>query len=103
MPAYRFQCPQCQSSKLLLVSRLVYESPCDCGSEMQRQLPSELSSVTLEMRDSHRGVQLPKNHEKNMKTRLIKHHDKYELADKIDQHGLEDAQKHGWLDKSKGK
>jgi hypothetical protein len=29
------------------------------------------------------------------------HHDKYELAEKIDKHGMDDAKRNGWLKKVK--
>lgn len=79
----------------------VSKLPCDCGSESLRQLPQELSTSILEMRDPHRGVQLPKNQEARMKKRLHDHHDKYELAAKIDEHGMDEAKRNGWLKKAK--
>lgn len=53
------------------------------------------------MRDAHRGVQLPKNQEKRMKERFNNHHNRHELAAKIDEHGMDDAKRNGWLDKVK--
>lgn len=53
------------------------------------------------MRDSHRGIQLPKNQEARLKERMHNHHDKYEVAAKIDEHGMDEAKRNGWLKKAK--
>lgn len=97
MPLYRYLCPQCNAQLQKLSKVTQSKLPCECGAELLRQLPSDLNTQTLEMRDPHRGVQLPKNQEKRVKERFTNHHNKNETAAKIDEHGMDDAQRNGWL------
>ena len=99
MPLYIYICSSCDEEFKKITSRDSSFVPCCCGGELERQLPTNLSSNTLEMRDRHRGVQLPKKHEANMKKRFQTHHDKYEIAEKIDRQGIETADRLGWTKK----
>ncbi len=101
MPLYTFKCNSCEEEKRKIVSSTVKKSVCPCGGELERQLPTDLNSQTLEMRDKHRGVQLPKGHENNMRKRFIEHEKKYDRAEKIDRQGIETADRLGWTKKEK--
>jgi len=101
MPIYSYVCKTCQHSDKILLSKKEIKVPCKCGSEMEYVIPSTVESVTYEKKDHYRGVQLPKNNASNLKSRMIRHHDKYEITKKIDEHGLDEAQRLGWTKKDK--
>jgi hypothetical protein len=75
-------CPECKLSAIAL-------------------LPTELSTAVYELRDKARGVQLRKNQEQRMRKRMNDHHDRNEVAEKIDKHGMDDAVRNGWLKRIK--
>ena len=73
-----------------------------CGrGTLLRELPLNISSTTYEVKDKLRGIQHPKNLEKQLKVRMNNHHDRHEIEEKIDRHGLNDAKKFGWTKKVK--
>ena len=102
MPLFHFTCSECGYSKRSLKSSDTKTLDCEnCGGILERELPTELSSEVMEMRDKYRGVQLPKNREADLKRRHREHHDKYEVAEKIDKQGIETADRLGWSKKKK--
>lgn len=97
MPVFIFRCPKCHSEQELITSVKTKEVECEmCDAMAVRQLPRKLTTTSYEMRDPHRGVQLPKGHEQSIKKRMREHHDQHELIEKIDKHGIDDAIKFGW-------
>ena len=72
-----------------------------CGAPVKALLPVDISTLTYELRDKARGTQLRKNQEQKMRKRMVEHHDRNELAEKIDKHGMDDAKRYGWLKKIK--
>ena len=101
MPVFRFYCIGCDKEFKKLVKSKHSEVICGCGDHLKPQLPETVATVTKELRDPHRGVSLPKNHERTMKKRMNQHHDRYEVEQKIDEHGIDDARKFGWDKKVK--
>lgn len=101
MPVFTYHCDDCNTTELRLLKTKVDSLECRCGNNLKFKLPSTVSSTTYETRDKYRGVQLPKNHDKTVKQRMNNHHDRYEVAEKIDKHGLNDAKRLGWLKKNK--
>jgi hypothetical protein len=100
MALRKFKCESCEHewSRILKAS----ESTCPkCETPTSAQLPIEVSSTIYETRDKYRGTQVRKNQEQMMRKRMRDHHDKYELAEKIDKHGMDDAKRNGWLKKVK--
>lgn len=99
MALRKFKCTSCEHEW----SRLkVQEDACPkCSTQTKASLPIEISSTVYEMRDKYRGSQVKKNQEQKMRKRMNDHHDRYELAEKIDKYGLEDAKRYGWLKKVK--
>ena len=101
MPIFNYNCNNCGHSERKLTKK---DSSVDCekcGTKMERKLPVELSSETLEMRDRYRGIQLPKNQEAKIKKRMRLNEEKYERAEKIDRQGIETAERLGWTKKKK--
>jgi hypothetical protein len=99
MALRKFNCESCQHEW----SRLkVTEDTCPkCGKASKASLPSEGSTAVYETRDRYRGAQIRKGQEQRMKKRMNDHHDKYELAEKIDKYGMDDAKRYGWLKRQK--
>ena len=102
MPVFTFRCKECEFDERKLVKSGALEPRCKtCGGELEKQLPTDLSSETLEMRDKYRGVQLPKNQGRRVRKRMKEHEEKYERAEKIDKQGLEASERMGWVKKKK--
>jgi hypothetical protein len=101
MPMFRYECSKCGHQENILVRpNQIYKCPAD-HTIMYRMLPSNISSTTYITGDTHRGTQVKKNLNKQLKERMTKHHDKYEIEEKIDKYGTDDAQQHGWFKKRK--
>jgi len=101
MPIFRFKCELCSKETRKLSSHEVTSITCECSGTANKKLPESISSRVTELRDRHRGVQLRKDQEQIMKQRMRDHHDRYDLEEKIDRHGLDDAEKHKWTKKIK--
>jgi hypothetical protein len=91
MPKFTFTCPDCKLSKDRLVNHTVITVDCECGSKMKRQLPQNVSSLSYERKDPHRGTQI----RKNVTAKLRERHNKYH------KYGTDDANKFGWFKKVK--
>jgi hypothetical protein len=105
MPLFIFTCTddECGFSKRGL-GEATDERVCpECGVTMLASLPKNLNSVTMEMKDSYRGVQHFKNQAEMVKERNTHHHDNYEIAEKIDKYGMDEAKRNGWDKKAKQK
>ena len=101
MPVFNYNCHKCSHEfKQLTRAGLVAECP-ECGTVVAQELPTGGMTRTLETKDAYRGKQLPKNLDRQLKSRMRNHADKYETADKIDEHGMDDAKRHGWTKKGK--
>lgn len=102
MPLFRFVCDNCGLEKRKLVPKAVAYlcSACSTG-QLQPQLPENVASQTMEMKDRNRGKSLPKGHQQLAKKRMSQHHDRHEIERKIDQYGIDDARRFGWDKKVK--
>lgn len=102
MPIFTFTCTQCKLEfKKLLKKSADVTCVGSCGYMLSPQLPTSVASVTREMKDPYRGVSHVKGQEQQMKARMRQHHDRHEVEAKIDEHGIDDALKHGWTKKVK--
>lgn len=105
MPFYNYKCPSCGATKVDLKSMSEFDPnetfDCKCGDQLVYQMSDKINSTVYETKDHYRGVQLPKNQDKNLKERMREHHDKYELEEKIDKYGMKEAMRSGWLKKVK--
>lgn len=102
MPIYNYTCPNCNAGFKKLVKNQTIQVACgDCGAIAERALPTNVNAVVMETRDAYRGKKVVKGIEQTLKDRSVKHHDKYELAEKIDKFGMNEATERGWLKKIK--
>jgi predicted nucleic acid-binding Zn ribbon protein len=105
MPIFSFKCVKCELDYKDLVKDLTKfddHLPCpECGTLNHFITPSGASTIVYETGDKGRGVKLKKGLEKQLKDRMNKHHDKYEVAEKIDKFGTASAERHGWYKKDK--
>lgn len=105
MPIFNFECIKCELNYKELVkdlSKFDDHMPCpECGTKNHFVTPSGGSTMVYETADPHRGVKQKKGLTKQLKDRMNKHHDRYEVAHKIDQFGVDSATKHGWFKKDK--
>ena len=100
MALRKFKCGKCTHEWTRIIKGTEAKCP-KCDTPANAALPTELSTAVYELRDKHRGVQLRKGQEQRMRKRMNDHHDRNELAEKIDKHGMDDAKRHGWLRKLK--
>lgn len=104
MPIFSYYCEACQKIYKRLKVKSEEQDACDCGNPANMVLPSSVNSTTYELKDAHRGVQVKKNLDQQLKTRMNAHHDSTsEVLQKIDEHGMGDAIRNGWLKKVKKK
>lgn len=101
MPLYTFICPNCGREEQRITHHDTHSVPCQCGETMHRQLPKKISATSYETKDARRGVQHPKGLNGQLKKRMRDHHDKYEIEEKIDNHGVDAMKKFGWDKKRK--
>ena len=100
MSLRKFDCPKCAHTWDRIITGVKATCP-NCGLESSALLPTEVNSTTYEMRDKYRGTQIRKNQEQIMRKRMNDHHDRNEVAEKIDKHGMDDAVRNGWLKRIK--
>lgn len=103
MPVCNLLCKYCNHEYKDLI-KTQSEAVCPkCGAVDNQyvHLPKGSSTMVMETKDKGRGKQLKKGIEKQLKSRMKKHHDQYEVEEKIDKHGLDDAVKHGWTKDAK--
>jgi len=100
MPVYSYKC-ECGNEFRRLIAK--GESfPCvECGKECFQSIPTTGSALVYEMPDRNRGKQVKKGIGKQLHKRMSDHHDKYEIAEKIDRHGMDTAKRLGWTKKAK--
>lgn len=103
MPVFRYKCSSCGQEWRDITSGANSSSHCPkCNAlETNVKMPSGGATVVYEIKDKHRGKQIKKGIEKQLKARMTEYSDRYELAEKIDKYGLNEAKKHGWLKKLK--
>lgn len=102
MPIRNYSCECGNEYKRLLQHSDSHEQPCPkCGKVNEALLPTTVGARVYETKDKRRGKKLMKNQDRIMKKRMHDHHDRYELAEKIDKHGMDDARKFGWTKKLK--
>lgn len=106
MPAFILKCRSCDRSfKKLANTRedaKKVEHNCECGGgRYELQLSSNVSTMVYETRSRYHGKSVRKNIEKTMKHRSKDHARKYELEERIDKHGLDEAVKDGLTKKIK--
>lgn len=101
MPIFKFTCANCEHEfKALLAGWQT--TPCEkCQKELYPNLPTTVSATTFETKDSYRGTQVKKGLDQQLKKRMNDHHDRYEIEEKIDRHGIDDAIRLGWTKKAK--
>lgn len=102
MPLYTYRCEKCGFEEKILAKTSngqSYTCASGDGGLMMKQLPSNVNSITYVSGDPYRGTQVKKNLNKQLKERMTKHHDKYEIEEKIDRFGTDDAQQHNWFKK----
>jgi len=103
MPLYTYTCKDCLKEQKLFksVSGRMQTSKCECGGEAEYTLPSNTTAEITEIKDPWRGKKVRKDVDKQLLARMRDHHDKYEIQEKVDRHGLETAEKHKWTTKIK--
>lgn len=100
MPLFRFKC-SCGKEYKKIVPRDRLEVKCTCGKKAKRSLPSEAHSTVYDTASRYHGKKAKKGIAKQLKERSRVHHDRYELEEKIDKYGIDDAITHGWTKKIK--
>lgn len=100
MPVLRFKCLKCEHEWRDITDDDHSKCP-KCETLNHFEIPSGAATLVMETIDKNRGVKTRKNQDRMIKDRMTKHHDKYEVAEKIDKFGFNDAIRHGWTKKVK--
>lgn len=100
MPLRKYKCNNCKHEWQRIQKGDNDDCP-KCGLSANAKLPTELNTAVYELRDKYRGTQLRKGQEQRMRKRMNDHHDRNEVAEKIDKHGMDDAVRNGWLKRIK--
>ncbi len=100
MPTFRFKCvdPKCAIETKKIVSSDIDAIYCECGNFAAKMITTNASSTIYETKGRKsikRGV------EKDLSKRSKEHHNEYELAEKIDKYGKDEAIRNGWDKKIK--
>lgn len=101
MPVFNFKCEQCEREWKDLVKAGENSNCPNCKKEVPSLMPKAASTVVMETPSKLQGKKIVKGIDKMLKDRSDQHLRKYELADRIDEHGLDDAKRLGWLKKIK--
>lgn len=102
MAVFKYKCKMCPHEyKDMAKSKDIPKACPECQYFNEATLPSGGATVIFEMGDKHRGKQVRKDIQKTLKRRMTERHDRYELAEKIDKHGMDTAKRNGWLKKLK--
>lgn len=96
MPLFSYYCIGCDKTFKRLLKDRKESVICSCGDHLTPELPTSLNAVTKELKDPYRGVSHVKGLKQQLTKRMNQHHDSYEVAQKIDEFGVDDAKKHGW-------
>jgi len=104
MPIYNYDCQHCGFKFRDLAKK---PDPVDCpncsAAGVEPSLPTGGTTEVMEAADKTRGINVRKNNNKMLRDRMNKHHDEEVVFDKIDQHGMNDAEKFGWLKRARKK
>lgn len=101
MPFYNYKCQKCENEYSDLAKPKEEVKCPECGQSNSPQLPSGAEQITMDTKDSWRGVKVPKNQDRALKRRMYEYQRRYELEEMIEHNGLETAKRNGWLKKVK--
>lgn len=98
MPKYNFTCPKCQIKKHKYVPTTIEHVPCDCGEQMDRDLPNTNSATEVrEVVDPYTNRKWGKDHEAVMKKRKEDHYWEVEVPRLVQTYSLPTCLEQGWL------
>lgn len=100
MPLYKYKCSCGKETTVIRdFNKRLEPLKCDCGSNMSFCLPSSTFTSAKKTIDKHRNVRVNENVEEQVRKRAKKYFVENEVAALIEEHGLETAQKMGWVKK----
>ncbi len=105
MPLYSYKCTECEAQTQVLVSKKdkLEEIPCEsCGKPAQYQLPQVGDMTVYDTADKNRNKKVRRGVTEMLKKRMVEHNRKYLVPERVDQFGLEEAQRLGLIDNKKG-
>ena len=97
MPKYVFVCEKCQNSKTSFASYKTTYINCECGSQMNRQMPNIAQQQVNETIDTYTNTKRDQNHVENIKTRNDDHYWNVEVERLIQTYSTETCIENGWL------
>ena len=97
MPVFTFEC-SCGKEFKKIESSDTKHIECTCGGVASRKIKTNVSTSVYETRGNKK---VKRNVEKELAKRSKQHHNKHELEEKIDRHGMGEAIRNGWDKKIK--
>ncbi len=74
MPKYTFRCESCSEEKQIYVSTSTKQCPCDCGGDMNRQIPQIGGIQVNELMDKYTNKSLITGHKEIIQERKLDHY-----------------------------
>lgn len=101
MPLFRYKCAECKEEFEKILIRKESSIKCVCGKEAMLSLPRNTNAMVFDTTDKRRGVKVRKNQTKKLKQRFNDHMRRYELEERVDKYGIDEAIRNGWTKKIK--
>lgn len=92
-----FNCQNCGTEFKAITTPNKDKSCPKCGTICTPALPKNGIVEVMETLDQFRGTKAAKNLDKMLKQRKHEHHEKYEISEKVDKWGMDEAVQNGWL------
>lgn len=97
MPKYAFHCETCGKDKSMFVSIKTITAKCECGAEMQRQLPNIAQTRVTELVDAYSNVTWDDNQKANLEKRHDDHYWEIEVPRLVQTYSLQTCLENKWL------
>lgn len=99
MPKYTYKCPKCNSELQKFASISDKTIPCECGNDMQRQMPKIKGPKVTETVDKYTNKKHIDDQESIRKERKLDYYWKHEVPKMVESgvYGLDTMLEKGWV------
>lgn len=84
MPKYTFKCDKCSKERQIYVSTSTKNYTCECGTEMNRQMPKIGGTQVNELHDKYSNRSLVQDHKEIVNERKVDHYWAVEVPRMVD-------------------
>lgn len=97
MPKYTYHCKQCDDKKQFYKNINITSIDCQCGSQMERQVPSVNSPSVRETIDSYTNIMVDPDNRNILEERSSDHFWQVIVPRLCQEHSIEHCLKEGWM------